>query len=937
MATVNGVISATADDLQIHYNTEWVTQDDLTLWFGKWNGYNHTVALRFTLDAAIPSSATIYSADLKMYGSGGADVDELWAYVTESADGSQITAASQRPTWLDSGSTTTYPTSEEGTGAVHWIGTWTLDAWNTVSVTGLIQHLVDTYGGLSSGAHVVVWVIGDNSLSGNIESGLDDYDATNKATLTITYTTEPTLTQTQFRFFSAGDELPHMDAAIVPVIESGDITHTNNTSTSTSSKSISYPAYANGDLIIVALASDADVSHTPPSSGPNSETINVIADDIDPGSNGPHLSIIWWVGSGSHAAGTQTWTLSANETCSADAILVPAGEFYATTPIGTIGTAGSSDSDQGNATMPAFTPNRSGGRVVCIGGVDADPMASSYAPSGWTARSGAARDDGAQNIFVATRDTLTTASTQVGSADFDINASDSYSCIGFVVNGTVATADGRTPLAAAGTDPELEVDTDYGVSIRVENSGSATTEDTYKWQYKKNSGSWTDVSSSSSVLKAYATSDFANGDDVPEYITGSGTYVTNNNAALDTAGSLTLAAVLGAGYSFESHLNFRIVSGDVVDGDIIYLRIVEEDGTALDSYGTSDTNIPAITVNETGGAYSLSCAAGSYALTGLDMSPLRTAKVDASGGSYALTGQDAGAYYGRKVAADTGTYALTGQDATLLRAARIAADAGDYALTGQDLAALLGRKLEAEAGSYALTGEDIAFIRGYGIAAEAGAYALSGLDSTLLRNALLSAEAGSFSVTGQDAELLRGYGIVAEAGSYVVTGETAALLRTAKLAAEAGAYDVTGLAATFVYTPIGAYVISAEGGVYAVTGADIGIRRDAKIAADAGAYVVTGQDAATLLGRLVEAGAGSYELTGQDTALLRDAVLAIEAGAYAVTGGAATLTYAAAIVSADAVRVKPSTRTIDVSGSGRTVSPRAASRTATVNRRRSWN
>jgi hypothetical protein len=249
--------------------------------------------------------------------------------------------------------------------------------------------------------------------------------------------------------------------------------------------------------------------------------------------------------------------------------------------------------------MPAFTPNRTDGKVVCVGGVDTDPMVNPFVPAGWTAIQ--TQDIGVVSCFAAVRGAATVSGTEVASAAFNIDAADTYCCMGFVVNAPLGAADGRTPLDVKGTDPTLEVDTDYGCSIRVENSGGVTTEDTYKWQYKLNGGSWTAITSSSSVVKASATADFANGDDVTEYIMGSGTYVTNNNAALDTGGQLVLAAVLGADSSFESHLNFQVVSGDVVDGDEIYLRIVYEDGTALDSYGASDTNIPKITANEAGG------------------------------------------------------------------------------------------------------------------------------------------------------------------------------------------------------------------------------------------------------------------------------------------------------------------------------------------------
>lgn len=671
----------------------------------------------------------------------------------------------------------------------------------------------------------------------------------------------PVLTQSQFRFFDAGDELPHMDAAVVPVIETADITGSGN-NTAETSPDIAYPAHNLGDLIIQVLVSDADAAHTSPgANGPNGETINTICFNQETGgANGPHLSVVWWVASANTAAGNQVWTI-ASEQWTGFTIVVPAGEFYATTPIGTISNLGYNNSDAATADMPAFTPNRSGGRVVVVGGVDTDPMDASYAPSGWTGRY--TLDRGAVSCFCATRDALSVASTEVAAASFGINPSDSYTCIAFVVNGTVAVADGRTPLAAAGTDPELEVDTDYGVSIRVQNTGAATTEGTYKWQYKLNAGSWTDITSSSDVIQVSATADFANGADVPEYIGGTGSYVTNNNAALDTTGQLVLAAVLGVGESFESHLNFQIIGADVEDNDIIYLRIVYEDGTAFDSYGTADTNIPAITVNKAGGtAYTLDCDGGSYAVTGTAMGPEHDRVIGAVAGSYALTGTAMSPEHDKQVAASAGSYAVTGTAMAPEHDYVIGIEAGAYDLTGAVMSPLHDAVIDAAGGSCAVTGQVAGVYYGRAIDADAGYYTLSGAVAGLLRAANLALEAGS----------------------YALSGAAVAALLGRVLSAGAGAYAIAGQDVTLIYTPVGGYIISAEGGVYFVAGADVGVMRDAKVAADPGSYIVTGQAAAALLGRMIAAGAGVYLLDGQAADALRDAVIGTGSGEYGITG-----------------------------------------------------
>lgn len=253
------------------------------------------------------------------------------------------------------------------------------------------------------------------------------------------------------------------------------------------------------------------------------------------------------------------------------------------------------------------------------------------------------------------------------------------------------------------------------------------------------------------------------------------------------------------------------------------------------------------------GGYTLACDGGSYALTGTALTPKRDGKIVPDGGSYALTGQIAGVYYGRAIDADSGSYAITGSNASLLRAALLALGSGAYALTGSDAAVLLGRLLSTEAGTYVLTGAAIA--------------------------------------------ALYGRAIDADAGAYVITGQDAALLRAARLAVEAGTYVLTGQDVTLTYVPgAGAYILSCSSGTYAIVGGDAGLRRDARIAPEAGTYTLTGQAAATLLGRLVNAGAGAYVLTGQDVTLtyvpgVGAYLLSCEGGTYATAGSNLNLIY----------------------------------------------
>jgi hypothetical protein len=190
--TVNGTEAAAADDQQIYYDGGWaIASSNSVLWFGYYGSNPDLATFRFVLDAAIPDGATINSAVLSLYGYSDEAVAEFWACVTESADAAQITTAAGRPTWAGSGGTTTYPTTREGTGAGHWTSyDWLLEQYNNLSVTGLVQYLVDTYSGLASGAHVNFFLCGDEA-ENNQENGAyaqEESSGSKDPYLTITYT-----------------------------------------------------------------------------------------------------------------------------------------------------------------------------------------------------------------------------------------------------------------------------------------------------------------------------------------------------------------------------------------------------------------------------------------------------------------------------------------------------------------------------------------------------------------------------------------------------------------------------------------------------------------------------------------------------------------------------------------------------------------------------
>jgi hypothetical protein len=87
----------------------------------------------------------------------------------------------------------------------------------------------------------------------------------------------------------------------------------------------------------------------------------------------------------------------------------------------------------------------------------------------------------------------------------------------------------------------------------------------------------------SSNVRAVAAASFANDDDVPEVLGGSGPYASNNDAATED-GTTTLAAAFPAGGSIEFVLAFQLRSVDVSNGQTGQIRLELGDGTDLDAY-----------------------------------------------------------------------------------------------------------------------------------------------------------------------------------------------------------------------------------------------------------------------------------------------------------------------------------------------------------------
>lgn len=138
------------------------------------------------------------------------------------------------------------------------------------------------------------------------------------------------------------------------------------------------------------------------------------------------------------------------------------------------------------------------------------------------------------------------------------------------------TESGATIIGSKNVAPTLEVDTTYHCRILIEETGGATGNVNGRvFEYElNNSGTWVTVTTSSAVVIA-VDGGLTDGADTTSRITNGGTFDSTNGWQSED-GTLSNNS-LPANNECEAVLAFQIVSGDVVDDDVVKLRISDMD------------------------------------------------------------------------------------------------------------------------------------------------------------------------------------------------------------------------------------------------------------------------------------------------------------------------------------------------------------------------
>lgn len=286
-----------------------------------------------------------------------------------------------------------------------------------------------------------------------------------------------------------------------------------------------------------------------------------------------------------------------------------------------------------------------------------------------------------------------------------------------------------TATAAAAENTNLTItdgggNKSYHLLIQMQETGgtSGATTDDWQLQYSKNAGAWTNVTTTSSNVKAFDSANLTDGGSIAtgdfRLTAGTGTAQAGK---ISEDGLLDDFIVRSTQYS-EILFTIQTVDADLAAGDTLDFRVLYNGATTDVTYSVT----PRITNQTTG--YTMVADAGAFTLTGTAAGLLRGYVMAASAASFTLTGTAAGLLRAYIMAADAAAFVLTGTDAALRRGYAMIADAGSFVLTGTATGLLRGYVMAANAASFVLTGTEALLRRAFTMVAEAGAFVLSFTD-----------------------------------------------------------------------------------------------------------------------------------------------------------------------------------------------------------------
>jgi hypothetical protein len=139
----------------------------------------------------------------------------------------------------------------------------------------------------------------------------------------------------------------------------------------------------------------------------------------------------------------------------------------------------------------------------------------------------------------------------------------------------------------------IALDTTFLLRFTLQCDGTAQSNVDAEFQYRLNGGTWTNITTSSNVVRAVTTSVFANAANTTKRLSGTGTFETSSAGCTHDGISGGTAFDIVANGNGETECSMQLRSADLADGDVVEFRLTRDGGTLLNTYAVT----PSLTIS----------------------------------------------------------------------------------------------------------------------------------------------------------------------------------------------------------------------------------------------------------------------------------------------------------------------------------------------------
>jgi hypothetical protein len=149
--------------------------------------------------------------------------------------------------------------------------------------------------------------------------------------------------------------------------------------------------------------------------------------------------------------------------------------------------------------------------------------------------------------------------------------------------------------AAEDTDPAegvIALDTNFLLRFTVQADATGLNNVDNEFQYRIDGGTWTNITTTSSFVRAVAVGAFTNGQACTQRLSGTGTFESSGAGCTEDGSSGGTANDIVASGNSETECGLVLRSADLTGGELVEFRLTRDGGTLLDTYSVT----PSITI-----------------------------------------------------------------------------------------------------------------------------------------------------------------------------------------------------------------------------------------------------------------------------------------------------------------------------------------------------